>query len=122
VPPEISKPSGYTPASTAAPTRAYNTTMNLADLAAASCKGGPNEAAGDAAAAAAQAAANKLGDANAIYFATAYYADNPAIVSAMNYAAIAAAAAYNQAKACGGVPPDVPDIPHYSETFWDIAS
>jgi len=42
--------------------------------------------------------------------------------AAMAAAAEAAARAYNQLNSCGGVPPAVPNIPGYFETFWDIAS
>ena len=100
-------------------TRAVDTTLNLADAADAGCTGA-RAAQGDAAANQARAAAANLqGE-------MAAFNDTPEAYSRMSAAMKAAAdagrAAYYMAMSCGAVPPEVPNIPVYSEEFWDVAS
>ena len=99
--------------------RAVDTTLNLADAADAGCTGA-RAAQGDAAANQARAAAANLqGE-------MAAFNDTPEAYSRMSAAMKAAAdagrAAYYIAMSCGAVPPEVPNIPVYSEEFWDVAS
>jgi hypothetical protein len=42
--------------------------------------------------------------------------------AAVKAAAQASRLAYYMVISCGGVPPEVPRIPVYYETFWDVAS
>jgi hypothetical protein len=99
--------------------RAVDTTLNLADAADAGCTGA-RAAQGDAAANQARAAAANLqGEMAAFNDTPEAYARMSA---AMKAAADAGRAAYYMAMSCGAVPPDVPNIPVYSEEFWDVAS
>ncbi|HKA33914.1 MAG TPA: hypothetical protein VKH64_11915 [Candidatus Binatia bacterium] len=100
-------------------TRAMDTTLNMADAADAGCTGA-RAAQGDAAAAQARAAAANL------QAAMDMFNDTPqaytAVAEAMKAAAQASRFAYYVAMSCGAVPPDVPNIPNYTEEFWDVSS
>lgn len=100
-------------------TRAVDTTLNLADAADAGCTGA-RAAQGDAAAAQARAAAANLQGEMAAFNDTAEA--EARMSAAMKAAADAGRAAFYMAISCGAVPPDVPNIPVYSEEFWDVAS
>lgn len=100
-------------------TRAMDTTLNMADAADAGCTGA-RAAQGDAAASQARAAAADL------QASMDMFNDTPQaytrVETAMKAAAQASRQAYYMAMSCGAVPPDVPNIPGYTEEFWDIAS
>jgi hypothetical protein len=100
--------------------RVKNTTSNLADLVEAACKGTPAESLGNKVAMEARDAVTAINQAIVSDGPTGAYYNNGGYW--IDQAAKAAARAYNLAKDCGGVPPDVPNIPGYSETFWEIAS
>ena len=99
--------------------RAKNTTENLADLAVASCTGARATQAAAAASAARTAATN-------LQLAMDMFNESPEafarIETALKAAAEASHFAYYMIMSCGGVPPEIPNIPIYTETFWDIAS
>ena len=100
-------------------TRAMDKTLNMADAADARCTGA-RAAQGDAAAAQARAAAANL------QAAMDMFNDTPEayarVADAMKAAAQASRFAYYVAMSCGAVPPDVPNIPNYTEEFWDVSS
>lgn len=100
-------------------TRAMDATLNMADAADAGCTGA-RAAQGDAAAAQARAAAANL------QAAMDMFNDTPQaytrVAEAMKAAADASRFAYYVAISCGAVPPDVPNIPNYTEEFWDVSS
>ncbi len=100
-------------------TRAMDTTLNMADAADAGCTGA-RAAQGDAAAAQARAAAANLQAAIDMFNETPEASAR--VADAMKAAAEASRFAYYVAMSCGAVPPDVPNIPNYTEEFWDVSS
>jgi hypothetical protein len=96
-----------------------DTTLNMADAADAGCTGA-RAAQGDTAAAQARAAAADLQAAMDMFNDTPAAYDR--VASAIKAAAAASRAAYYMAMSCGAVPPDVPNIPNYTEEFWDVSS
>ena len=47
---------------------------------------------------------------------------NDRLINAINAAAKAGRLGWYKMLSCGGIPPEVPRVPGYYETFWDIAS
>jgi len=100
-------------------TRAKNNTENLADLAQSTCTGARTAQGAETANNARTAATN-------LQIAMDMFDETPQgyarVEDAIKAAAEASRMAYYMVMSCGGIPPEVPRIPLYYETFWDIAS
>jgi hypothetical protein len=96
-------------------------TLNLADGIEASCGAG-NEAIMDTGQMIRQlrALAQNIDDAIDLFIDTPE--GNDRVINAVNATKEINRLAYYKLMSCGGVPPEVPRLPGYYETFWDIAS
>jgi len=93
-------------------------TLNVADGIEASFRRGDTEAADIVRQL--RALAQSIDDAMAIFVDTPE--GQGRVINAINAAAKAGRPAWYKMMSCGGIPPEVPRVPGYFETFWDIAS
>jgi len=93
-------------------------TLNVADGIEASCRRGDTEAADMVRQL--RALAKDIDDAIDLFIDTPQ--GNDRVINAVNAAAKPGRLGWYKMLSCGGNPPEVPRVPGYFETFWDIAS